>query len=79
MEMARADRYQTISADWGVTNDFHEFAFGSDPDKNGDVWGDLVFEWVNKKCSELSWLDGESLTRRENDSGLFGYKVTRWE
>ena len=33
-----ADTFETISAEWGVNGDYHEYAFGSEPDKNGDIW-----------------------------------------
>jgi hypothetical protein len=33
----RADRFDTISDVWGFRN-YHEFAFGSKPDSNGDIW-----------------------------------------
>lgn len=33
-----ADRFEIISQDWGFSGDYHQFAFGSDPDSNGDVW-----------------------------------------
>ena len=33
-----ADRFEIVSQDWGFGGDYHQFAFGSDPDKNGDVW-----------------------------------------
>jgi glucose/arabinose dehydrogenase len=33
-----ADVFETISSGWGVTGDYHEYAFGSRPDPNGDVW-----------------------------------------
>jgi glucose/arabinose dehydrogenase len=34
----RADRFDTVCSKWGVSGDYHEYAFGSEPDKNGDVW-----------------------------------------
>ena len=34
----RYDEYQLISNDWGISGDYHEYAFGSTPDKNGDIW-----------------------------------------
>ncbi|MFC4992565.1 hypothetical protein [Rubritalea tangerina] len=34
----RYDEYQVLSNQWGITGDYHEYAFGSSPDKNGDVW-----------------------------------------
>lgn len=33
-----ADRFEIVSQDWGFNGDYHQFAFGSEPDKNGDVW-----------------------------------------
>jgi glucose/arabinose dehydrogenase len=33
-----ADTYQVVSDAWGVTEDGHEYAFGSRFDKNGDLW-----------------------------------------
>ncbi|MEY3852752.1 MAG: hypothetical protein RI910_1732, partial [Verrucomicrobiota bacterium] len=34
----RADSFDTVCSKWGVSGDYHEYAFGSEPDKNGDVW-----------------------------------------
>ena len=33
-----ADTFETINSDWSIKSDYHEFAFGSEPDKNGDIW-----------------------------------------
>ena len=33
----RADRFDTLSDKWGFRN-YHEFAFGSKPDKEGNIW-----------------------------------------
>lgn len=33
-----ADTFQTLASAWGISGDYHEYAFGSPPDKNGDVW-----------------------------------------
>ncbi len=33
-----ADRFETLSAGWGINGDYHEYAFGSTPDRNGDIW-----------------------------------------
>ena len=33
-----ADTFETICADWGISGDYHEYAFGTAPDKNGDIW-----------------------------------------
>lgn len=37
----RADVFETVSDQWGLTGDYHEYAFSSRPDKNGDIWSVL--------------------------------------
>jgi hypothetical protein len=34
----RADVFETVTDGWGVSGDYHEYAFGSRFDKNGDLW-----------------------------------------
>ncbi|MEM7387314.1 MAG: hypothetical protein AAF514_20440 [Verrucomicrobiota bacterium] len=34
----RADSFQTICDHWGINGDYHEYAFGSPPDRDGNVW-----------------------------------------
>lgn len=34
----RADAFETVCDKWGVSGDYHEYAFGSRFDKNGDIW-----------------------------------------
>ncbi len=34
----RADVFETVCDKWGVSGDYHEYAFGSRFDKNGDIW-----------------------------------------
>ncbi|MFG0317668.1 MAG: hypothetical protein ACF8XB_10365 [Planctomycetota bacterium JB042] len=34
----RADVYETFCDDWGVSGNYHEFAFGPKFDRNGDAW-----------------------------------------
>lgn len=34
----RADLFETLSDGWGISGDYHEFAFGSAPDKDGNIW-----------------------------------------
>ena len=33
-----ADTFETLSSEWGIKGDYHEYAFGSEADKNGDIW-----------------------------------------
>ena len=37
----RADLYKTINADWGVTDNYHEYAFGLVRDSKGNFYGTL--------------------------------------
>ncbi len=34
----KIDSFETICSDWGINGDYHEYAFGSTPDKEGNVW-----------------------------------------
>ena len=34
----RADVFETVSADWGISGDYHEYAFGSRFDREGNIW-----------------------------------------
>lgn len=34
----KADVIETVNDDWGVTGDYHEYAFGSQFDKDGNIW-----------------------------------------
>jgi len=33
-----ADTFETINSGWGISGDYHEYAFGSEPDKEGNIW-----------------------------------------
>ncbi len=33
-----ADLYETVTQDWGISGDYHEYAFGSLPDGEGNRW-----------------------------------------
>lgn len=37
----RADIFETVADGWGVSGDYHEYAFGSTFDKHGDLWVSL--------------------------------------
>ncbi|MFT4548405.1 MAG: glucose/arabinose dehydrogenase [Verrucomicrobiales bacterium] len=37
----RADVFHTLSSDWGINGDYHEYIFGSRPDKEGNLWAVL--------------------------------------
>ena len=48
-----ADTFETINSDWGIKGDYHEFAFGSTPDKNGDIWVALCL--TGSFTAESNW------------------------
>jgi hypothetical protein len=33
-----ADIFESVSSGWGICGDYHEYAFGSRPDKDGNIW-----------------------------------------
>ncbi|MGB0775207.1 MAG: substrate-binding domain-containing protein, partial [Akkermansiaceae bacterium] len=37
----RMDVLEVINNEWGINSDYHEYAFGSTPDKQGNVWATL--------------------------------------
>ena len=34
----RADVFESVSSGWGINGDYHEYAFGSRHDKDGNIW-----------------------------------------
>lgn len=34
----RADEFETVTDGWGIKGDYHEYAFGSRPDAQGNIW-----------------------------------------
>ena len=34
----KADLFETVNDDWEITGDYHEYAFGSPPDAEGNMW-----------------------------------------
>lgn len=51
----RADRFDTLSDVWGFRN-YHEFAFGSKPDAEGNIWVALCLsESYNSKVPFRGW------------------------
>ena len=48
-----ADTFETVNSDWGIKGDYHEYAFGSEPDKNGDIW--VVLCLTGSFTAESNW------------------------
>ena len=48
----RADEFVTVAAPWGINGDYHEYAFGSDPDKEGNIWVALCLTGSAKAADE---------------------------
>ena len=49
----RADVFKTVAADWGINGDYHEYAFGSSHDRNGNVWVVLCLTGSGGYASDL--------------------------
>jgi glucose/arabinose dehydrogenase len=49
----RADLFETVSDEWGLSGDYHEYAFSSRPDRNGDIWS--VFCLTGSFSSNVLW------------------------
>lgn len=48
-----ADTFETLCSDWGIKGDYHEYAFGSTPDKDGNVWIALCL--TGSASAESDW------------------------
>lgn len=49
----RADESEIITDQFGVTGNFHEYAFSSHPDRNGNIWVSLCL--TGASTSEVPW------------------------
>lgn len=48
-----ADSFETICSGWGIKGDYHEYAFGSEPDAKGDIW--VVLCLTGSFTAESNW------------------------
>ena len=48
-----ADVFETINSDWGISGDYHEYAFGSRPDKEGNIW--IVLCLTGSSGAKADW------------------------
>ncbi len=48
-----ADTFETICSEWGIKGDYHEYAFGSTPDKEGNIWVALCL--TGSFTAESNW------------------------
>ena len=72
-----ADTFETINSDWGIKGDYHEYAFGSDPDKNGDIWVVLCLTGSFTADSDWRGWCAPHHPGRENDSHLLRHPLAR--
>lgn len=47
----RADTFQTLTAAWGVSGNYHEFSFGPVRDRQGNLYGTLNVGWTSHGVS----------------------------
>jgi hypothetical protein len=63
----RADLYETVNAGWGVTDNYHEYAFGLVRDRRGNFYGTL-----NTSLSWPGWARSEKWDgQRNTGAGAF--------
>jgi hypothetical protein len=48
-----ADIFETINNSWGSAANYHEYAFGTSPDKNGDIW--VVLCLTGSAAAQSDW------------------------
>ena len=65
----QADLYETVNADWGVTDNYHEYAFGLVRDQKGNFYGTLntSLSWPGWARSK-KWDIGRVWTEGYNDT-----------
>lgn len=51
----RADRFDTLTAAWGVSGNYHEFSFGPVRDKHGNLYGTLNVAWEEGGVSKVPY------------------------
>ena len=49
----RADIFETVNSDWGITGDYHEYAFGSKFSRSGSITSPCCMS--NSTSTECSW------------------------
>jgi len=49
----RSDEAEVVTNDWGLSGDYHEYAFSSPPDANGDIWSVLCL--TSSLASKAPW------------------------
>lgn len=63
----KADRYETLNDDWQISGDYHEYAFGSRFDRDGNIWVVLCLTGsFSSECKYRGWClritpDGQSI------------------
>ncbi|MEI8379325.1 MAG: hypothetical protein WCJ09_04295 [Planctomycetota bacterium] len=63
----KADQYETVNDDWQINGDYHEYAFGSKFDRDGNIWVVLCLTGsFSSECKYRGWClritpDGKSI------------------
>jgi hypothetical protein len=51
----RIDRLETVCSDWGISGNYHEYAFGPAVDRNGDFWITLNRPFGSEPFGPKDW------------------------
>lgn len=73
-----ADRYETVSDAWGVSGNYHEFAFGPKFDRNGDAWVTLNVGFCGSLGKALGKWRGWALKIKPGDSSERDAPASAW-
>jgi glucose/arabinose dehydrogenase len=50
-----ADTFETVCDKWGIDGDYHEYTFGSEPDKEGNIWTVLCLTGSGGYSDKSPW------------------------
>ena len=73
----RADLFETVSDRWGVSGDYHEYAWGSQFDKNGDLWVLLCLTGLLHERNRFPRLGASDQTRRQHRPDMQRHPLSR--
>ena len=74
------DEVQTITQDWGMSGNYHEFGFGLPADSAGNLYFSLnVGFWVARKITRpLPWLGVKGFSRRKRYANRRWFSFSSW-
>ena len=72
-----ADIYECINDDWGINGNYHEYAFGTKHDKDGNIWIVLCLTGSGGADSDFRGWCVRITEDGKNDPNNFRYSFSR--